>query len=288
MIKLEKVCKKYKNFIALDEVNMEMKKGEIYGLLGHNGAGKTTTLKAIIGLLRIDSGNIQVDDDIKIGYMPEAPVFYEHLTLKEYMDFISKDYKYDFLIELVGLKDFMNKKISNFSKGMKQRAAFACALTHDPEILLLDEPLSALDPEGRKDVINTIKGLKDEGKTIMISTHILSDVENTCDRIGILKNGNVIFEDSLLKLKKRFVYPIVDICVQDTSSDVDFDSLVFVDKFTCENNCYSFYLNDIRAGKKEIFKKIIESDIEIISVNLRKSSLEDIYLEMMNGGEKSD
>ncbi len=288
MIKLEKVCKKYKNFLALSEVNLEMKKGEIYGLLGHNGAGKTTTLKAIIGLLKIDSGNIQVDDDIRIGYMPEAPVFYEHLTLKEYMNFISKDYKYDYLIELVGLKDFMNKKISNFSKGMKQRVAFACALTQEPEILLLDEPLSALDPEGRKDVINIIKGLKDEGKTIMISTHILSDVENTCDRIGILKNGNVIFEDSLSKLKKKFVYPIVDICVQGVSSDVDFDSLEFVDKFTYENNCYSFYLNDIRAGKKELLKSAVENDIEIISVNQRKSSLEDIYLEMIGGGEKND
>ncbi len=288
MIKLEKVCKKYKNFIALDEVNLEMKKGEIYGLLGHNGAGKTTTLKAIIGLLNIDSGNIHVDNDIKIGYMPEAPVFYEHLTLKEYMDFISEDYKYDNLIELVGLKKFMNKKISNFSKGMKQRAAFACSLTHNPDILLLDEPLSALDPEGRKDVINIIKGLKDEGKTIMISTHILSDVENICDCIGILKNGKLIFEDSLIELKKGFIYPIVDICVQEISSEVEFDSFKFVDKFTYENNCYSFFLNDIRAGKREILKSVIENDIEIISVNQRKSSLEDIYLEMINGGEKSD
>lgn len=220
--------------------------------------------------------------------MPEAPVFYEYLTLREYMDFISKDYKYDYLIELVGLKKFMNKKISNFSKGMKQRAALACALVQDPEVLLLDEPLSALDPEGRKDLMDIIKNLKNKGKTIMVSTHILSDVENICDRIGILKNGKLIFEDSLLNLKEQFIYPIVDVCIKDKYLKIDVNKFKYVSKTSYENNCYSFYLKDIKLGKVEILRYFLENDIEIISINQKNFNLEDIYLGLINGGEKSD
>ena len=293
MITLKGITKSYSDFEVLHNITMSIKKGEIYGFLGHNGSGKTSTLKIITGLMTCDSGQVVFKDQkLKIGYMPESPKFYDYLTLKEFMVLIGSQNKIKIqneevlsLIERVGLKTFENKRVEKFSRGMKQRAALACALIGDPDVLLLDEPLSALDPEGRKDVVEMIQELKKQGKTILISTHILSDVENICDTIGVLKNGNIIFEDRLKDLKEEFVFPILDICFKSKIEIISVDDFDEVEKIYVGDECCSFYLKNIGEGKNEILRYITRNQLEIISLNQRNSSLEDIYLELVKEGE---
>lgn len=293
MITLKGITKSYGDFKALHDVTMNIGKGEIYGFLGHNGSGKTSTLKIITGLMKCDSGQVVIEDEkVKIGYMPESPKFYDYLTLKEFMVLIASQNKAKVgieevlsLIEGVGLKGYENNRVEKFSRGMKQRAALACALIGDPDVLLLDEPLSALDPEGRKDVVEIIKELKKQGKTILISTHILSDVENICDTIGVLKNGRMIFEDRLKDLKEEFVFPILDICFKSKIEGIPVDNFDEVEKILVADECCSFYLKNIGEGKNEILRYITKNRLEIISLNQRNSSLEDIYLELIKEGE---
>jgi ABC-2 type transport system ATP-binding protein len=224
---LTKVYKKSfrKSIKAIDNLNLEIEKGEIFGFLGPNGAGKTTTLKVLAGLLYLTSGRIwilgeeiqSIEPKEKIGFLPEHPSFYNHLTGYELLDYagglfaipVGKRRKRikDFLGR-VGLKKVGNIRISEYSKGMVQRLGIAQALVNNPELVILDEPLSGLDPIGRKEVKDIILSLKEQGKTVFFSTHILSDVERICDRVGILHKGRLLKVGSLSELladKKRKV-----------------------------------------------------------------------------------
>ena len=188
---------------AVEDVSLEVRRGEIFGLLGPNGAGKTTTLKMLLGFVRPSRGIAQVAGEPagslaarrRLGYLPENPALYEFLTGPEYLRFAGrlaglsrKDAAEQGarLIELVGLEGRADRAIRRFSKGMVQRLGLAQALIGDPGIVVLDEPMSGLDPIGRKDVRDLIFRLRAEGRTVLFSTHILSDVEAICDRVGIM------------------------------------------------------------------------------------------------------
>lgn len=194
---------------VLDKISLHIKKGQVLGFLGPNGAGKTTTLKTIVGLVHPTSGEIKINElsasNIKshqsIGYMPEDPYFYEYLTGREFLIFIAQLQKInkidagnqaDELLQLVGLENESKKYIRNYSKGMRQRLGIAQALVGDPEILLLDEPLDGLDPIGRAEIKNILLDLKKRGKTILISSHILADIEEICDQVVIIDKGKII------------------------------------------------------------------------------------------------
>ena len=223
MIKLSNVSKSYENKKVVKNINLEIKEGEIFGFLGPNGAGKTTTIKMIVGLNQPTTGAISINGrgmNMKsralIGFMPEDPYFYEHLTAKEFMDFMKKlfpksDQDISKLLELVGLKDKESVKISTFSKGMKQRLGLAQALVNNPKYLFLDEPLDGLDPIGRREFKKILLDLKQEGKTIFFNSHILSDVEEICDKIGIINEGKLIYSGTIKdfskgkSLEERFV-----------------------------------------------------------------------------------
>ena len=193
---------------ALEDLSLEVRRGEIFGLLGPNGAGKTTTIKILLGFVRPSSGRAfisgapvgSITSRRKLGYLPENPALYEFLRGHEYLIFAgrlaglsTRDAKAQTakLIELVGLAGRADRLIRKFSKGMVQRLALAQALVGDPETVILDEPMSGLDPVGRKDVRDLILGLRQEGRTVLFSTHILSDVEAICDRVGILVEGRL-------------------------------------------------------------------------------------------------
>ena len=197
-----------KRVVALDHLDLEVEQGEIFGFLGHNGAGKTTTIKLLLGLLFPTAGRAWIlgrpieDVSVKqhVGFLPEAPYFYEYLTAEEFLTFYGQLFGLDpaslvkrvgELLEMVGLADAHRLPLRKFSKGMLQRIGLAQALINDPALVILDEPMSGLDPIGRRDVRDIILGLKGEGKTVFFSTHILPDVEMICDRVGILVKGRL-------------------------------------------------------------------------------------------------
>ena len=200
VLKLENVTKKYKDKIVVDNLSLNIDKGEVFALLGANGAGKTTTIKMILGLAKVSSGNIEIEEGAKIGYSPETPYFPPYLTAMEVMKYYAgiegdktkKDKGYlKSLLDITGLED-TKIKVKNYSKGMIQRLALAQALISDPDILILDEPTAGLDALGRKHNLELLRKLKEKGKTIIINSHILHDIEAICDRGVIMKKGNVI------------------------------------------------------------------------------------------------
>ncbi|PKL49124.1 MAG: multidrug ABC transporter ATP-binding protein [Candidatus Riflebacteria bacterium HGW-Riflebacteria-2] len=193
---------------AIDNVSLTLCAGQIYGFAGLNGAGKTTSIKAALGLIRPDSGSIElfgapIDHAAfnNIGFCPEKPVFYETLTASEIVDFsgrllnISADEaRKKEILNKVGLYDDRHKRVGAFSKGMQQRLGIACAMLHDPALYILDEPASGLDPLGRRLVKDILKELKQAGKTVFFSTHIISDISEICDKIAIIHKGHILFE----------------------------------------------------------------------------------------------
>ena len=202
------VSKHYLNKKAIDNVSLNVKKGEILGILGLNGAGKSTLIKMICGLLEQNSGTIKIlnidtkehniDIKKKIGYLSESNPLYENMYILEYLNFISSFYDIDNpkkrineLAEKIKLKEEFGKKIKNLSKGYKQRVGLAAALIHDPEILILDEPSTGLDPKQIIEIRNLLKGLS-KNKIILISTHIMQEVKNICSRFIIIEKGKII------------------------------------------------------------------------------------------------
>lgn len=196
---------------ALANVSLTLYEGDIYGFIGLNGAGKTTAIKAAMGLIHPDSGVVNFFDSTtntdtfrNIGFAPEKPGFYESLTGSETVSFsakllnvkISKEREKD-ILEKVGLYNDRQKRVGAYSKGMQQRLGIACAMMHDPDLYVLDEPSSGLDPLGRRLMRGILKDLKKTGKTVFFSTHIIADVMDICDRIAVIHKGHVLFEGSL-------------------------------------------------------------------------------------------
>ena len=208
---LTKVYKKdfsRKEVYALKSLTLNVEEGEVFGFLGPNGAGKSTAIKLLLNLIRPTSGTVSINGkdvsnrDVRrnIGFLPENPYFYDHLSAKELLWFGGKSCDMDAaaiqertetLLKELDLIEAMNRPLRSYSKGMVQRAGLALALIHDPKILILDEPMSGLDPMGRRKVFELILSLKGEGKTIFFSSHILHDIERLCDRAAILINGSL-------------------------------------------------------------------------------------------------
>jgi ABC-2 type transport system ATP-binding protein len=194
---------------ALKGVDLEIKKGEIFGFLGPNGAGKTTTIKILAGLIKPTSGKAfvlgkpagEVASRARLGFLPEQPYFYDYLSGEEFLNFCAKFFpmtqqerekRVSSLLGLVGLEAARRLELRKYSKGMLQRIGLAQALINDPELVILDEPMSGLDPLGRKEIRDLIASLRDKGKTVFFNTHIISDVEIICDRVGIIHKGSLL------------------------------------------------------------------------------------------------
>jgi len=201
----------------LKGISLSVEQGEIFGYLGPNGAGKTTTIKCILGLIHHEKGKIEIfghphlslQAKEKIGFLPENPYFYDYLTASEFLHFYSqlflmekkeKEEKIKDLLELVGLEKAGDLQLRKFSRGMLQRVGLAQSLLNDPSLVLLDEPLGGLDPLGRKELRDIIVRLKEEGKTIFLSSHILQDIEMICDRVAIIVSGEIISQGTLHEL----------------------------------------------------------------------------------------
>ena len=229
IIEIKNLTKTYKaldfwkrdTYTAIRDISLEIKQGEVFGLLGLNGAGKTTLMKVMLGLLFPTSGSVTIfgskieNTDVRkrIGYLSELPYFPKYLKIHEILDYFAdvfdipenkKREKINEVLEQVRLADKKNVKIKNLSKGMQERLGLAQALLNDPDLLLLDEPMSGLDPVGYKETRDIILGLNKKGKTIFFNSHILSEVEKICDRVAVLHMGRLAEVQTIAAIKRKF------------------------------------------------------------------------------------
>lgn len=304
-IRIEGLTKTYKpvwpwrkESTVLSDVSLTVGQGEIFGFLGHNGAGKTTTMKILMGLLRASGGVVKllgapatdVGVHARIGYLPEAPYFYDYLTAEEFLSFYGNlaglsrgvvQSRVPQLLERVGLMEARCRQLRKFSKGMLQRIGLAQALIHDPELVILDEPMSGLDPMGRKEVRDLILSLRDQGKTVFFSTHIVSDVEMICDRVGILAKGRMLavgrIEDLVDTQQTHAVEVVCDGVVGDDFPLVKHKASRILQR---GDRCLMMFpdQNDLDA----VLTVLRGAGGKLVSVIPHKGSLEEIFIEQTN------
>lgn len=300
LIETKQLTKVYGEQTAVNSVNLHVKKGRIYGLLGRNGAGKTTIMKMILGLTPITSGEVDVfGQNIKgnekriyprIGAIIETPGFYPNLTGTENLEIFAKlrgtaaPNAVKTALEIVGLPYKDKKLFSKYSLGMKQRLGIANAILHDPELLILDEPTNGLDPIGIAEVRNFIKDLSEErGKTILISSHILSEIELLADDIGIIDHGVLLEESSMEELQKRNSRYIL-LQVSDIPKAVTLLERQFaVQDYSVEDD-HTLRLYDTSLDMAAVNKALMLQGVSVISSSLCNDTLED-YFKKITGGE---
>ena len=283
-----------RSVMALDHLDLEIEEGEVFGFLGHNGAGKTTTIKLLMGLVYPTSGEVWILDrsirDVAvkqyIGFLPESPYFYEYLTAEEFLVFYGQLFgigglklakKIDELLELVSMTDARHRPLRKFSKGMLQRIGIAQALINDPRLVILDEPMSGLDPIGRRDVRDIILRLKHEGKTIFFSSHILPDVEMICDRIGILVNGRLKAVGTVQELAGASSVNSIELVVEDVSEAVIEEVRGLAATVMRRGNQVLIKLDD-EERVNSLLDLILKQKGRVVSLTPHKRSLEDLFL----------
>lgn len=299
-IETKGLTKRYQNKAALSALDLKVKTGEVYGFIGRNGAGKTTTINLLLSLIHRTEGEIFIhgeevrfgDMEYKrhIGYVPDVPMFPDYMSAADYITYacdmngVPKSEvpaKINEVLTFVDLPDH-HKKIGAYSRGMKQRLAIAQALVHDPSIIVMDEPTSALDPIGRKDVIRIIQKLKGE-KTIFYSTHILEDVEKVCDRIGLLEQGNLILEDSIAAIQKRFYQNKMILKTEEPLSSLEevLRKQGWFDKVQWNEHGIVCDRKDNEA--ETILKTLLDAGFHIAEYRPQNASLEDVFIEVTRG-----
>lgn len=279
------------SFCALNSVNFNIKEGSLTGFLGENGAGKTTSIKVLLGFINSDSGEIHYKGKLKsslkealkkIGYLPERPYFYPYLTGREFIEFVSKISdvsKLDFqkrlklLSERLLMDHVLDRALRNYSKGMLQRIGLISSLIHNPELVILDEPAAGLDPVGRKEIKNLLVDLHREGKTVFVSSHIVSDLEEICDRVVVLSKGELVFQgktEEILsgsKLKER-IYGVL--CSSDNSLLKEHS----LDFSVNAKGLFEYKINE--AQKKKFLEIMVKEEVEIHSLVEVVPTLENI------------
>lgn len=309
MLEIKGLVKKFGKFTAVDGLDMTVERGSIFGFVGPNGAGKTTTMKIMCGLLKADEGSIFVDksdilkksDDIRerIGYMPDFFGVYNDLKVKEYMDFYEgayyipyKDRKAitDRLLDMVNLADKKEAYVDSLSRGMKQRLCLARSLVHNPEILVLDEPASGLDPRARMEMKNILKALSDEGKTIIISSHILPELDQMCSHIGIIEKGRMIVNGTVEEIADMLSSKrMVEVSVLDNNEGLfrllNLNEYCAEIKLTEAGASFAFKGDD--ADLAALLGSIIKEGIHVISFEKKKYDLENVFMRV-TGGDGDD
>lgn len=289
ILKIESLNTSYGKNLVLKDINLEIKEGSIFGLIGPNGAGKSTLMKSILGLVKKDSGKItlygkeineknQKETNKNLGSLIEAPSFYDHLTAYDNLDLIcdmkniNKD-KIDKTLRDVGLIKSKDKKVREFSLGMKQRMGIAIALIGNPKFLILDEPINGLDPYGIEEMRDLFKSIvKNSNTSILISSHILDEIEKISTHIGILKNGSLTYSGSLEEYRE--LHPPV--IVLKTSDNLKASKILALS----QENIIDDYLVLGNKSKEEVAKiiKTLVKDLDIYRVEKRKESLEKLFI----------
>jgi ABC-2 type transport system ATP-binding protein len=278
-----------RRYRVLKGLSLTVRRGEIFGLLGQNGAGKTTTIKAILGLIFPDRGDVRIFGKrntvasvrSRIGFLPENPYFYEYLTGREFLDYCGRLFSYssyerqiriEALLKRVGMEDRADIQLRKFSKGMVQRIGLAQALINDPDFIILDEPMSGLDPIGRREFRDIILSLREKGKTVFFSSHILSDAEALCDRIAIVKDGVISSEGALESLISSTVN-----WWEVSYSGPAFESLASGGELVTVRGAESLVRVDSEEALSELLELVRAARGKLISVSPHRETLEDLY-----------
>lgn len=305
IIVIEKLNKYFDNKAAVKDLTIEVRKGEVLGPLGPNGAGKTTTMRILTTVLKKDSGKVTIDGipleyDVShsnirsirknIGFMPEFPGVYDDLLVEEYLDFFARAFYIDdkmrpFAIkeamEIAGITDLKSREIESLSRVMKQRLALARALLHNPKILLLDEPAAGLDPRSRVELRDIIKGLKKQGKTIIVSSHILEDIQDFCDRVAIIEEGVLKSQEKVIKISgeeaDEKTCRIIFFKQREEGKNY-LSSLPQVKNLVWEGDKLKFSFTGSKESLAALHKELILKDLEILSFYSESPSLEEYYL----------
>ena len=308
---IQNVTKHYRDVTALDDISLNIHQGEILGFLGPNGAGKTTTIKILVGLIKNFQGSVYYKDQdtsdpevfssihMELGYLPQEADFQQWRTVNHALRTFgllsgmpkdTLDQSIVKVLELVGLSDIVDKKIIHLSGGMKQKLKLAQALMHHPKFLVLDEPMSGLDPSSRYHVKNTIKRLHQQGITIFLSSHILSDIENIATRIVILHQGKIMKIGTPAELSEEFrIGNDIKIVYREDSSKLQEEDLECIQSITKESALnHIIHSNpeiDIDEIMHTLLQYIADHHIKVKNIMLQEPNLEDVYLHYVGGGK---
>ena len=297
MLKVEAISKSFLHLKAVDQINLSIPSGMFYGLLGPNGAGKTTTIHMISSIMPPDTGRILVDGmdvyektskvKLKMGIVPQEIALYDELTALENLIFWGSLYgvsgktakqKAAELLHWVGLEDRKQDKIKTYSGGMKRRINIACALMHDPQLILMDEPTVGVDPQSRNKIYELLSELHHNKKTILYTTHYMEEAEKMCDRIGIIDKGKIIAEGSLQELRDHnAVEETIEI---NYSGEIQEDLSGYKNSFNNATHELIISGKNVKLILPDVVKKCSDAGIDIINIDIKSISLENIFLNL--------
>jgi ABC-2 type transport system ATP-binding protein len=308
-LRTEELRKVFGEFTALNGLNLSVEEGTVFGFLGPNGAGKTTTIRILTGLAHATSGKAWVlgnevtanghEISRQIGFLPEEPAFYKWMTPPEYLDYVGRIFglsasertaRAKELLAVAGLEESAKRRIGGFSRGMRQRLALAQALMNRPKLLFLDEPASALDPLGRKEVLDFIENLRGQC-TVFMSTHILADVERVCDTIGIINRGKLVTEAPREALLAQYAVPAFEVEVEKQSEEAltpwkeTLKRENWVTGISIDGLVVRVIVKDVEAAKSELLRSISQAGLIVNRYEVVRPSLEDVFLQLVGQEE---
>jgi len=305
MIETRKLCKNFGNLVAVDNLDLHIEAGDIFGFIGPNGAGKTTTMRILVTLLEptrgmafIDGLNVQKqgkDVRRRVGYMPDFMGVYDDLKVFEYLEFFAAAFGIDYrkresivdgVLELTDLVSKRNAPVDSLSRGMQQRLGLARVLIHDPKVLILDEPASGLDPRARIEIRELLRELKRMGKTIMISSHILSELEEICDRIGIIERGQFVFSGSLEEIRPRLgIQSKMRVKVVDNESKAIelLTALPQIQQVETVGDYLSVTFREGAASDGLIARTLVTGGVDLVYLQPEQLKLDEAFLKLTKG-----
>jgi len=300
IVQVENLIKRYDNMLAIDNLSLDIREGDIFGLLGPNGAGKTTLINSMLGLTKVDSGSIKIfGKEIKehemyvkknIGIVPQEIALYEDLTAYENLMFFGRLYglrgeslkeAVESAFEFTAIEGRKNEIVKQYSGGMQRRLNIACAIVHKPKLVIMDEPTVGIDPQSRNQILNSIKVLRDNGATIIYTSHYMEEVESICNDVAIMDKGRIIAKGSKEELKD-FVYTEEKIIIR--LSAVSFTlvnnikAIKGIKECEVEENLLNITSEKNKVGISSILTIIEQSGVEILGVNIEKPTLESVFI----------
>lgn len=295
------LTKRYKEHVAVNDISFNIEEGRCVTLLGPNGAGKTTTLKMLAGLLKASAGSIAFqganegeDRRRLIGYLPQYPAYYNWMTGREFLLYVGQlshmsiqeaRKRADELLHMVGIEEAKNRRIGSYSGGMRQRLGLAQAMMHEPKLLILDEPVSALDPVGRRDVLQMMGEIKKQ-TTVLFSTHVLHDAEMVSDDVIIIHNGKIVIEGELAAVREQHQQPIITIELDREAERHAFinrwqdDALV--SELTVDHHTVKLIVQDVGAAQNALLKHIVEQQFAMRKFEVGQTTLEDLFMKAVS------